>query len=147
MRIKGFSLQKEPLPRTPLGKLRRFMIKPDQAQAARKKEAMIVEQPEPIDDLQKNVLSAVRELAKEGQEIHLEDNLELDLGLDSLSKIELMGMLEGIFSLKLPDDFMADIHTINELIEKVRLSSSGLQAGRAEKAAGRRSSQQSLKNR
>ncbi len=27
MRIKGYSIRSEPLPRTPLGKLRRFMIK------------------------------------------------------------------------------------------------------------------------
>ena len=134
MRITGFSLQKEPLPRTPLGKLRRFLIKPDQTRAIRKKEGMVVERPEPIDTLQKNVISAVRELAKGDQEIHPEDNLELDLGLDSLSKIELVVTLERIFSLKLPENFITDIHTVSELIEKVRLSSSGLQAERAEKA-------------
>jgi long-chain acyl-CoA synthetase len=35
----GVSPEKEPLPRTPLGKLRRFMISPDKEQAAREKVA------------------------------------------------------------------------------------------------------------
>jgi len=134
MRITGFSLQKESLPRTPLGKLRRFLIKPDQAQTVRKKERRVVQQPESIDALQKNVVSAVRELARGDQEIHPEDNLELDLGLDSLSKIELVVTLERTFSLKLPENFITDIHTVSELIEKVRRSSTGLQTERAEKA-------------
>ncbi len=135
MRVAGFSLQKEPLPRTPLGKLRRFLITPGQAQTVRKKESMVGQQPEsPSDAVEKNVVSAVRELAKGDQEILPEDNLELDLGLDSLSKIELVVTLERIFSLKLPENFITDIHTVSELIEKIRLSSTGLQAERAEKA-------------
>ena len=95
----------EVITRTPLGKLRRFLIKPDQAQTVRKKGNMVVQQPEsPSDAIEKNVVSAVRELAKGDQEILPEDNLELDLGLDSLSKIELVVTLERIFSLKLPEN-------------------------------------------
>ena len=134
MRVAGFSLQKDPLPRTPLGKLRRFLIKPDQSRAVRKRESMVVQQPESIDALEKNVISAVGELAKGDQKIHSEDNLELDLGLDSLSKIELVVTLERTFSLKLPENFIADIHTVSELIEKVRRSSTGFPAEKAEKA-------------
>jgi long-chain acyl-CoA synthetase len=103
----------------------------------RKKEGQVIEEPGPSDDLTRSVISAVRELAKGDQEIHPGDNLELDLGLDSLSKIELVVTLENIFSLKLPENFMADTHTVGELIEKVRLSSSGIQAERAEKAGWR----------
>jgi long-chain acyl-CoA synthetase len=130
MRITGFSLQKEPLPRTPLGKLRRFMITADQGQAAVKKKTPVIE---PADILQRNVLDTVREFAKGDQEIHPGDNLELDLGLDSLSKIELIVSLEKNFSLNLPENFMADIHTVNELIEKVRLLSTAPLTEQAEK--------------
>jgi len=133
MRITGFSLRKEPLPRTPLGKLRRFMIKADQPRPAGKKTAPVIEPPEPADTLQRNVLSTVQEFAKGDREIHPEDNLELDLGLDSLSKIELVVSLERNFSLKLPENFMADIHTVSELIVKIRLSSTAPPAEQAGK--------------
>ncbi len=137
MRISGFSLRKDPLPRTPLGKLRRFMIKPDRTQPVRAKDEKIKEPAGLPDDLTRNVIAAVRELAKGNREIHPEDNLELDLGLDSLSKIELVVTLEKTFSLNLSEDVMADIHTVSELIERVRLSSSGVQAGKTEKAGWR----------
>ena len=134
MRIQGFSLRKEPLPRTPLGKLRRFMIRPDQAQETGKKETPRQKGPETVDAVERNVFAAIRELARGDREIRAEDNLELDLGLDSLSKIELVVSLEKTFSLNLPENFMADVHTAGELVEKIRISSSAPQAGQPEKA-------------
>ncbi|HYQ47933.1 MAG TPA: 1-acyl-sn-glycerol-3-phosphate acyltransferase, partial [Thermodesulfovibrionales bacterium] len=62
-------------------------------------------------------------------------NLELDLGLDSLSKIELVVALERTFSLKLPETFMSDIHTVDELSEKIRLSATGTQASEVRKSS------------
>jgi long-chain acyl-CoA synthetase len=132
MRVTGFSLSKEPLPRTPLGKLRRFMITPGrEAPTARAEHAEV---PEPSDLLDRNVLLAVREVAGTDRAIGQDDNLELDLGLDSLSKIELVVALERTFSLALPEDFMAGIQTVRELSEKMRLSSSGQPAAQVRKA-------------
>jgi long-chain acyl-CoA synthetase len=134
MRIQGFTLQKDPLPRTPLGKLRRFMIKANQPQPQPEKlHVSVSEETLFADDVGRRVFRAVREIAKKDQEIQADDNLELDLGLDSLSKIELVVALETAFSLKLPEDFMSDIHTLRELVEKIRTSSGGPQAVGAER--------------
>jgi long-chain acyl-CoA synthetase len=129
MRIQGFTLQKDPLPRTPLGKLRRFMIKAGQPQPEPEKQT-ISDSEETLfaDNIGSRVLAAIRDLSKKDQEIQADDNLELDLGLDSLSKIELVVALEAALSLKLSEDFMSDIHTIRELVEKIRHSSEGYQA-------------------
>ncbi|MBI5075769.1 MAG: AMP-binding protein [Nitrospirae bacterium] len=134
MRIQGFTLQKDPLPRTPLGKLRRFMIKAAQTQPEPKKQG-VSDTPEALfaEDTGSKVLKALRNVSKKDQEIQADDNLELDLGLDSLSKIELVVAIEAAFSLKLPEDFMSDIHTIRELIEKVKASSGSPRAAGAEK--------------
>jgi long-chain acyl-CoA synthetase len=132
MRIQGFTLQKDPLPRTPLGKLRRFMIKAGQPETE-KQNISVAEEILFADDVGSKVLRAVRDMSKKDQEIQADDNLELDLGLDSLSKIELVVALETSLSLKLPEDFMSDIHTIRELVEKIRHSSGRPQTSGAEK--------------
>jgi long-chain acyl-CoA synthetase len=132
MRIQGFTLQKDPLPRTPLGKLRRFMIKAGQPETE-KQNISVAEEILFADGVGSKVLKAVRDMSKKDQEIRADDNLELDLGLDSLSKIELVVALETSLSLRLPEDFMSDIHTIRELVEKIRHSSGRPQTSGAEK--------------
>ncbi len=134
MRIQGFTLQKDPLPRTPLGKLRRFMIKANKPQPdPQKQNVSASEETLFTDEIGSKVLKAVRETSKKDQEIQADDNLELDLGLDSLSRIELVVALETALSLKLPEDFMSDIHTIRELVEKIRRSSGEPQTAGPEK--------------
>jgi long-chain acyl-CoA synthetase len=130
MRISGFTITTEPLPRTPLGKLRRFMIKEDMTRKIEKKEECFEE--ETVfqgDEIDRKVYDALRAFVKEGHHIGQDDNLELDIGLDSLSKIELVVSLEKIFSLKLPDDFMIDIQSVGELGEKIRKLSPGGYSG------------------
>jgi len=46
-------------------------------------------------------------------------NLELDLGFDSMERVELLASLEQTLNLQLPDDFGADIITIRDLITKL----------------------------
>ena len=132
MRVTGFSIRKEPLPRTPLGKLRRFMITPGQEAETVRSE--YVQDSGPSDPLERNVLTAVKEVARTDRAIGPADNLELDLGLDSLSKIELVVALERTFSLQLPENFMVDIHTVRELSEKMRLMAPGQTAARVKTA-------------
>ncbi len=125
MRVTGYSISKEPLPRTPLGKLRRFMIKghigkPSQA----REKATEEEKPLSKDETTQVIINALRQFSRVQQKIRDEDHLELDLGLDSLSKIELAASLEKTFSIKLPDNFLADIHTAGELTEKIRTQTS-----------------------
>ncbi|MBI5635308.1 MAG: AMP-binding protein [Nitrospirae bacterium] len=134
MRIQGFTLQKDPLPRTPLGKLRRFMIKAGQPQQEDEKQEIAADRESLFnDEIGSKVLIAVGDLSKKDQEIRADDNLELDLGLDSLSRIELAVALETALSLKLSEDFMSDIHTVRELVEKIRRSSAGPQTAGPEK--------------
>ncbi len=134
MRVQGFTLQKDPLPRTPLGKLRRFMIKAGQPlPEAEKTRGSAAGEVLFADEIGSRVLKALQDQSKKDQEIQADDNLELDLGLDSLSKIELVVAIETALSLKLPEDFMSDIHIVRELVEKIRRSSGGHQTAGVEK--------------
>jgi len=125
MRITGFSLSSEPLPRTPLGKIRRFLVR-DNLRLREKGAPKKPEQREEVysDETMRLVAGALRRFLREDGTVGIDDNLELDLGLDSLSKIELTAALEKEFSVSLPEDFMSDIHTVGELAEKIRNASS-----------------------
>ncbi len=135
MRITGFSVRSEPLPRTPLGKLRRFLIKADLAErSVETREEAKAAEVFPGDEASAAVLSALRHFAKAGTPISPGDNLELDIGLDSLSKIELVVSLEKSLSLKLPEDFISGLQTVGDLVEKVKtVAKGGYQAEAAEK--------------
>jgi long-chain acyl-CoA synthetase len=135
MRITGFSIRSEPLPRTPLGKLRRFLIKSDLAgKPSWRREAAETDSISE-DETAAAIVTALRHFVREGGSIGANDNLELDIGLDSLSKIELVVLLEKSFSLKLSEDFLAGVQTVGELVEKVKtMAKGGSQGETAEKA-------------
>ncbi len=128
MRVSGFSLRKEPLPRTPLGKLRRFLVRPEPQQKPLPHEAG---SPEAAfaDPVERDVISALRLLIKDDRQIGPGDNIELDLGLDSLARIELAVALEQSFGLKLPEDFMVDVQSVADLFAKIRQAASGEASG------------------
>ncbi|MEW6675531.1 MAG: AMP-binding protein [Nitrospirota bacterium] len=120
MRIKGYTLYPDPLPRTPLGKLRRFMVK--DLMKAKSKELRAKSEDRRLieDEIGRKVVECIKPLLKEEIQIQSTDNLELDLGLDSLKRIELVVSLEKAFSLKLPETFASEIQTVEELVTKIK---------------------------
>ncbi len=120
MRIKGYSIQKDPLPRTPLGKLRRFMIQKSQiSQETPEQRDALPEDKRYEGTTERKVVETIARFAKTKQPVSAKDHLDLDLGLDSLLKIELVAALEKAFSLSLSEDFLSDIQTVGYLIEKI----------------------------
>jgi long-chain acyl-CoA synthetase len=121
MRLKGFTLSSEPLPRTPLGKLRRFVVQDMISKAgAGKKEAKGAEDAFQGDETGQTVARCLTPLLREAMPVQPSDNLELDLGLDSLQRIELVVALEKAFSLKLPETFVSEVQTVGELVDRVK---------------------------
>ncbi len=121
MRLKGFTLSLEPLPRTPLGKLRRYMVTDLIGQAAGEaRKTRGEDRTLTGDETGKVVAECIGPLLREIMPIHSSDNLELDLGLDSLQRIELIVALEKAFSLKLPETLASEVQTVGELVERIR---------------------------
>jgi long-chain acyl-CoA synthetase len=59
-------------------------------------------------------------------------NLELDLGFDSMERVEFFASLEQVLNLKLPEDFGADILTVRDLILQLeRQAGAATRAGAA----------------
>jgi long-chain acyl-CoA synthetase len=121
MRIKGFTLSSEPFPRTRLGKLQRFKIRDTQknieSSGGQKKESIKAEE---MDDVEKKVVRSLALFVHEGTPITLSDNLELDLGIDSLKRVALAAELEKVFSVKLPEIFMVDIQSVSDICDKLK---------------------------
>ena len=57
-----------------------------------------------------------RFLVETFKSINLDDHLELDLGIDSLNRIELLAFLEKLLNCKIPEATLSKITTVRELI-------------------------------
>lgn len=67
------------------------------------------------------VMSQVRDVAKErARNLELNSNLVVDLGLDSLERMEIASSLEQVFGGRFPDDVLQDIETVREIAISIK---------------------------
>jgi len=121
----GLRIVKEGFPRTRLGKIQRHLVQ-SRLQAARVEAAAAAETPPSDadqvlleDEAGRRVLAYLRDTLKKPL-VRLDDNLELDLGMDSLARVEMLVALEEIFDVKIPDEAAAECFTVREVIERLR---------------------------
>jgi long-chain acyl-CoA synthetase len=132
-RIGSYEIWQDPLPRTTTRKLKRFELEkrvranqkkgqPDSgiasAPALSPEDLQWLDQP----DVQK-ALKVIRESTKSAPEvIRPSDNLELDLGLDSMQRIELLVAVEKELGGDVEESAMAEIYTVRPLVDAIRES-------------------------
>ncbi len=116
-RVKEIVLSPEELPKTRLGKTKRYeaqrLYQERTGKRLEKKKLAVEEGLSPVGVAVVEILAGQIGDAR----ISLDDHLELDLGMDSLGLVELMAALEGRFHLKIRDDEFTGILTVKELIE------------------------------
>ncbi|MCI4624949.1 MAG: AMP-binding protein [Candidatus Magnetoovum sp. WYHC-5] len=119
MRIQGFTLTKEALPKTRLGKIQRFRIHKKIAAELAAEKPTKTQKDLNGENASNGILLKVKDTLKTigdiEREIYSTDNIEIDLGFDSLKRIEMLSALEESFKLKLPETFGLDIQTVGEL--------------------------------
>ncbi|MFO7694697.1 MAG: AMP-binding protein [Vicinamibacterales bacterium] len=71
------------------------------------------------------ILAAIRETAPQGVTLRPDSNLELDLGLDSMERVELISRLEHDFGVDVPDDVAHGVLTVRHLAEAIASLASG----------------------
>jgi len=138
-RVLGYEIWFEPLPRTTTGKLKRHEIvrklkmtsaaDAPQVQASPEEEAWL------SDPHVSAAMEAVKRRALQGAACLPNANLELDLGLDSMERVELLTELEQQFAVDVPEATVHEIFTLRQLIEAVRPSEANAASERAPSGA------------
>jgi long-chain acyl-CoA synthetase len=127
-RIKGYIIAKQDLPRTRIGKIKRYEVKNkylDELKGIKLKGA-IGEIPATDEDLGllisgvgRKIIEVLNKHLKLNRQITPSDHIELDLGIDSLGRVELIIALEQAFNIHIPDELMTKVFTVKELILEI----------------------------
>jgi long-chain acyl-CoA synthetase len=132
-RIGSYEIWQDPLPRTTTRKLKRFEME-KRVRANQKKgqsdsevstaPALSAEDQQWLDQPEvQQALKVVRESSKTAPEvIRPNDNLELDLGLDSMQRIELLVAVENELGGDVEESALADIYSVRQLVDAIRES-------------------------
>jgi len=120
-RLSGFALTDQPLPRTRLGKYQRFLLPTlySEAIAGGARHAAHALTPEDAGLLREPTAEAVWTLLRErypDQPLNLDDNISLDLNLDSFDWMEIAVALDERMGIYLSETDIAGIQTIRDLL-------------------------------
>lgn len=69
--------------------------------------------------LEKVIEILAEELDLDKEEIKVENNLQDDLGADSLDVVEIVMALEDEFNIEIPDEDTANIKTVNDIVKYI----------------------------
>jgi long-chain acyl-CoA synthetase len=127
-RILSFDLWRDPLPRTSTRKLKRFEIQrrvlagerstaetaPGVAEEPTAEEAVWLSQP----DVQRAV-AVIKAASKSQKPVLPSSNLELDLGFDSMERVEVVVAMEREMGAEADDEVISGVYTVRELVDAV----------------------------
>lgn len=124
-RVLGYDIWFEALPRTTTQKVKRHEVERrvrEKQAAASNIDAPLSEQHQSwLDEAHVSIAAGViRARLRGGIRVRPDANLELDLGLDSMERVELLTELEQRFSVKVPRATAHEIFTVQQLVEAVR---------------------------
>jgi len=114
-RITGFKIISNELPKTRLGKIKRYKLldiyKHAQKEDLRKPKAIET----PVAKTLRDYLGGYT-----NREVYGYEHIELDLGLDSLGKIELLSFIEKTFGLSIQEEELSKMLSLNQLIHYIQ---------------------------
>ncbi len=122
-KILGFHTTSQDLPRTRLGKIKRYLL----PGLTSEKHQETVEEPKSKE------YQAIKKFLEEEtqQKVHPGDHIELDLALDSLGRVSLSAFIDTAFGVDVSENMLADFPSISELAtyvhqKKTRLNFEGI---------------------
>lgn len=113
-KIMKFHVVKEELPKTRLGKLRRFQL----PELTKKAKPDLAQMEEP--DFQEYQIIKEFLQTQTEHDIFPSDHIEIDLGLDSLDKISFLTFLTSTFGVEMKDEEMMHHFTVQQLAEHIQ---------------------------
>lgn len=146
-RILSYEIWQEDLPRTTTRKIKRFEVERRVREAQAAGVAASSGEVAPVRKLTahdkewlasadvQRALTVIRNTAKvDKPDIHPSDNLELDLGLDSMERVELLVALEREFGAHVEEGVVSEVYSVRELVTAVQ-QARGSGAAAAERPA------------
>ena len=128
-RVRDYIVRSEPLPRTATRKIKRFELQKeieqngfDTSGAPAKKQWIFTDDDTALvsSNIGQALDKAVRQHSKDVEKIHPAMSLEIDLGLDSLSRAEVFANLEQAFNVEFDSDKAANALTVGEVVKLTR---------------------------
>ena len=125
-RVRDYVVRSEPLPRTATRKIKRFELQKEIAQNGydtkgspdKKQWNFTDENTAAIEsNVGRAIVKAIKQNTQEVENIHPDMSLEIDLGLDSLSRAEVFAALEQNFNIEFDSDKAANALTVGEVIK------------------------------
>ena len=123
MRLMGFTITLDELPRTLLGKVKRFAVREEYASKAVEEKSSQASKEVTEDDMEmmetpsgRIIMDHLKKQTGVKRDIVPADLLELDLGIDSLGRVELLSGLERIFRIDIKDEIVGNAFTVRDLI-------------------------------
>lgn len=121
-RVSSLEIRTEPLPRTTTRKIKRFELRREilaRGAAAANADAVIEQHAEDTSDEPPWVgdLRAIVARHARTEGVRRAQHLDLDLGLESLDRVELQAELEAAFDVRLPADEAVSVQTVGDLID------------------------------
>jgi len=130
-RILSYDIWQDDLPRTTTRKIRRNEVERRVKEMHARGEAIAQEtvvrnlsddETEwlKIPEVQRAIAILKKAAKNNGADIHPKDNLELDLGLDSMERVEVLVSLEHALNADVEDSAAAEVYTVREIVDLVR---------------------------
>jgi len=129
-RVHSLEIRPEPLPRTTTRKIKRFALEEELRNGSQSGEPESEEDWQPDSAMAGSVVDLIRKI-KTSPVIRPEMSLELDLGFDSLERVELLSSLRDTLRVNIPDTEAAELFTVKEVIESAQLHVGDEQDGAA----------------
>ena len=130
-RVLGYDIWFEPLPRTTTGKVKRHEVE-KRLKAQHREATQAVDTPLPDADrewLQESkaalAVEVIQPRLRPGARIRPDANLELDLGMDSMERVELLTALEQKFGVRVSKETASSIFTVRQLVDALRSAAAG----------------------
>jgi long-chain-fatty-acid coA ligase len=122
-KILDYKLYEEELPKTRVGKLRRFMLPELYLKTNVKKKKM----EEPDNEVYRLLKDYIKKL--KGIEAQPEENLELEIGMDSLDIVEFFAYVENSFGIQLDEEKFSEISNLKSLSEYINEKATKIESG------------------
>lgn len=127
-KILEIKIVKEELPKTKLGKLRRFMLKDvlknlDKPKAEEKKNEIKIDKSDK--EYETKEFQALSDYMRKEHDLEItpDSHIEIDLGLDSLDVVEMNAFIEKTFDFTVNEDEAGGIKVIRDICEYIRVHS------------------------